>query len=47
LAPGFADGTLKPFPILEENVYPLAQAHDAYRAVLAGARERVLLNPQA
>jgi len=46
LAPGFADGTLKPFPILAENVYPHEQAHDAYRAVLTGARERVLLTPQ-
>jgi NADPH:quinone reductase-like Zn-dependent oxidoreductase len=45
LAPGFGNGTLRPFPISDDYVYPLERAHDAYRAVLAGARERVILKP--
>ncbi|MBR8138153.1 quinone oxidoreductase family protein [Burkholderia cenocepacia] len=45
LAPGFGNGTLRPFPIGDDYVYPLERAHDAYRAVLAGARERVILKP--
>ncbi|CAB3770720.1 oxidoreductase [Burkholderia sp. MSh2] len=45
LAPGFGNGTLRPFPIGDDYVYPLDRAHDAYRAVLAGARERVILKP--
>ncbi|VWC07585.1 oxidoreductase [Burkholderia pseudomultivorans] len=45
LAPGFESGTLRAFPIVDDYVYPLERAHDAYRAVLAGARERVLLKP--
>ncbi|MDN0075303.1 zinc-binding alcohol dehydrogenase family protein [Crenobacter sp. SG2303] len=47
LAPCFAAGTLRPFPVLESNLYPLARALDAYRAVLGGASERVLLQPQS
>jgi NADPH:quinone reductase-like Zn-dependent oxidoreductase len=45
LRPGFESGALRPFPVLVANVYPLARAADAYRAVLAGARERVVLEP--
>ncbi|MBN3725831.1 quinone oxidoreductase family protein [Burkholderia sp. Ac-20379] len=45
LAPEFETGTLRPFPITADHVYPLDGAHDAYRAVLAGARERVLIRP--
>ncbi|PCE29585.1 quinone oxidoreductase family protein [Burkholderia ubonensis] len=45
LAPGFEDGTLRAFPIGDDHVYPLERAHDAYRAVLAGARERVVIQP--
>jgi len=45
LAPDFETGTLQPFPITADHVYPLDGAHDAYRAVLAGARERVLIRP--
>ncbi|MCA3801714.1 zinc-binding dehydrogenase, partial [Burkholderia sp.] len=45
LVPGFGNGTLRPFPIGDDYVYPLERAHDAYRAVLAGARERVILKP--
>ncbi len=45
LAPAFEAGTLRPFPITADHVYPLERARDAYRAVLAGARERVLIRP--
>jgi len=45
LAPLFTDGALKPFPVLPDNRYTLAQAKDAYRAVLQGAPERVVLVP--
>jgi NADPH:quinone reductase-like Zn-dependent oxidoreductase len=43
LTPGFESGALKPFPVAEP--YPLARAYDAYRAVLGGARERIVLMP--
>ncbi|OLL32303.1 oxidoreductase [Burkholderia sp. SRS-W-2-2016] len=45
LADGFAREVLRPFPVKPGFVYPLAQAHDAYRQVAAGARERVVLTP--
>ena len=45
LRPGFESGALRPFPVLAANVYPLARAAEAYRAVLAGAPERVVLDP--
>ena len=45
LRPGFAAGTLRPFPVLESNTYPLVRAAEAYRAVLAGAPECVVLAP--
>lgn len=45
LAPGFDDGTLKPFPVGEECIFDLSNAIQAYRAVLAGARERVVVRP--
>jgi NADPH2:quinone reductase len=45
LAPGFNDGTLKPFPVLDTNVYKLADAIQAYRAVLGGSPERVVVRP--
>jgi len=45
LAPGFESGALRAFPVLEEFIFPLARAREAYRAVLNGSRERVLLRP--
>ena len=45
LAPMFAAGQLKPFPVLPDYTYALADAKDAYRAVLQGAPERVVLTP--
>jgi NADPH:quinone reductase len=45
LRPGFESRTLRPFPVLATNIYPLARAAEAYRAVLAGAHERVVLDP--
>ncbi len=45
LAPGFADGTLRPYPIADAACYPLAQARAAYEAVLGSTRDRVILIP--
>ncbi|MFM0200691.1 zinc-binding alcohol dehydrogenase family protein [Paraburkholderia fungorum] len=45
LAGSFERGTLKPFPIVEDHVFPLAKAADAYRIVFNGAQHRVLLKP--
>ncbi len=41
LTPGFESGALRPFPV--GQTFTLAQAKEAYRAVLAGARDRVVL----
>ena len=45
LKPGFESGALKPFPVIEEQVLPLERAIEGYRAVLSGARERVVVRP--
>jgi NADPH:quinone reductase len=45
LTPGFESGALRPFPVLDGAVYPLERAKDAYVAVAAGARDRVVLTP--
>jgi NADPH2:quinone reductase len=45
LAPGFNDGTLKPFPVLQTHVYKFENAVEAYRAVLGGSAERVVVRP--
>ncbi len=40
---GFERGTLKPFPVA--RAYPLAQAREAYVAVLGGTSDRIVLHP--
>ncbi|ABE42324.1 quinone oxidoreductase family protein [Polaromonas sp. JS666] len=45
LAPGFNDGSLKPFPVESDSVFTLDKAVQGYRNVLAGARERVVVQP--
>jgi NADPH2:quinone reductase len=45
LAPGFASGDLRPFPIGPGAVYPLGRAAEAYRAVLGSSRDRLVLRP--
>jgi NADPH:quinone reductase len=45
LVPAFASGRLRPFPVVESACYPLERANDAYRAVQAIARDRVVLLP--
>lgn len=45
LAPGFTDGSLKPFPVDQESIFAFAQATHAYRAVIEGTRNRVVLQP--
>ena len=47
LAPGFADGTLRPYPIDPACCYGLRAAKAAYAAVLGSARNRVILVPEA
>jgi NADPH:quinone reductase len=43
---GFESGSLKPFPVHDDCVYPLARAVEAYKAVLSGSRERIVLDPR-
>jgi len=45
LAPGFADGHLKPFPIKPDAIYPLEGAKQAYVAVAGSSRDRIILRP--
>jgi NADPH:quinone reductase len=45
LAPGFASGHLKPFPIKANAIYPLEQAKAAFTAVAGSSRDRVILRP--
>jgi NADPH:quinone reductase len=45
LAPGFASGHLKPFPILPQAIYPLEDARQAFVAVAGSSRDRVILRP--
>ncbi|WP_461354906.1 quinone oxidoreductase family protein [Bradyrhizobium sp. USDA 4454] len=45
LAPGFAGGHLKPFPIQPSAIYPLERAKAAFVAVAGSSRDRVILRP--
>jgi NADPH:quinone reductase len=45
LAPGFASGHLKPFPIKPNAIYPLEQTKSAFIAVAGSSRDRVILRP--
>jgi len=45
LAPGFAGGHLKPFPIKPGAIYPLEEARRAFAAVAGSSRDRVILKP--
>ncbi len=45
LRPGFVDGSLQAFSVEGTRLYGLEQAGDAYRNVLAGSIERVVLVP--
>ncbi len=47
LRPGFESGVLRPFPVLDGNTYALGRAAEAYRAVLAGSPDRIVLDPRA
>jgi NADPH:quinone reductase-like Zn-dependent oxidoreductase len=47
LKPGFTDGTLKPFPVTEEYIYPLDRAHEAYRNTYNGSKEKIILKINA
>ena len=45
MAPGFEDGSLKPFPIDDASIFTLEQAAAAYRKVLSGSPERLAFVP--
>ncbi|MEX8193650.1 quinone oxidoreductase family protein [Comamonas guangdongensis] len=45
LLPGFDDGSLKAFDVDEATLIPLSGAGDAYRKVLSGSMDRVVLAP--
>jgi NADPH:quinone reductase-like Zn-dependent oxidoreductase len=45
LAPGFASGHLRPFPIKPAAIYPLQDAKAAFLAVAGSSRDRVILRP--
>lgn len=47
LRSGFESGALRPFPVPDDHAFALRNAAAAYRAVLTGARERVVLDPTA
>lgn len=46
LAPGFASGALKPFPIVPDAIYSLGDAGPAYVAVLGSSRDRIIFDPR-
>jgi hypothetical protein len=46
LAPGFEDGSLRPFPVASSGTFALEQANDAYRKVLGGSPERLAFVPR-
>lgn len=45
LLPGFDDGSLRAFEVEARDLLPLEQAADAYRKVLAGSMDRIVLAP--
>jgi NADPH:quinone reductase len=47
MLPGFTSGALRPFPVLPDASYRLDQAEAAYRRVMDGTRDRVVLFPAA
>ena len=47
MAPGFEDGTLRPFPVSESSTFSLEQAAEAYRKVLSGSPERLAFVPRS
>ena len=46
LAPGFEDGSLRPFPVAASGTFTLEQGNDAYRKVLSGSPERLAFVPR-
>lgn len=45
LTAGFETGALRPFPTSEQSWYPIERAQEAYRSVLQGCSDRVVLLP--
>jgi NADPH:quinone reductase-like Zn-dependent oxidoreductase len=44
---GFASGHLRPYPVLDRAIYPLARAKEAYAAVIGSTHDRIVLRPGA
>jgi hypothetical protein len=44
--PGFANGDLKPFPILPHAICPFADARAACRAVIGSSCDRIVFDPR-
>ena len=44
--PGFSAGRLRPFPISDRSIYPLAEVKAAYAAVIGSSRDRIILRPE-
>ena len=47
MLPGFSSGALRPFPVVPDACYQLYRAEEAYRRVLGGTSDRVVLLPAA
>ena len=45
--PGFASGHLRPYPISSDAIYSLADAKEAYLAVIGSSRDRIIFKPSA
>ncbi len=45
LVPGFADGSLRPYPVAAASCHALGDARAAYESVLGSTRDRVILIP--
>jgi len=46
LKPGFLDGTLVPFRVKNEHIYPLERARDAYLQTYTGSKDKIILKIQ-
>ena len=46
MAPGFESGNLKPYPVSDRQVYSIDDVDTAYRTVLKGSKDRIVIDPQ-
>jgi NADPH2:quinone reductase len=43
LKPGFLDGSLMPFDVKDDHIYPLDRAMEAYRNTFTGSKDKIIL----